>query len=432
MGHQVICPNCGTAINLDETQYAEILNQVKTAEFDAELKRQVSMVEAAQKSEANAELAKLESAKAQEILELKSKLKEIQTENDLAVAKAVAAEKDRAMRELADEKDRAMKELAEAKDRAAAALDTLKDQISQATLENSRLKGDLATIKENNESKLVIVRQNYEERLRDREETIERLKDLKAKMSTKMIGETLEQHCQNTFNQIRMTAYPRAYFDKDNKVSESGSKGDFIFRDYDEDGNEIVSIMFEMKNENETTASKHKNEHFFKELDKDRKEKKCEYAVLVTLLEADNEYYNAGIVDVSYQYEKMYVIRPQFFLPIISILTNAARANAKAKAELQAVRNQNIDITNFEEKIEAWKTSFSINSGRASANFTKAIEDIDKSIKALEDTKTKLKLVIDNFNTANNKLDDLTVKKLTRGNPTMTKMFEEIRGENEN
>ena len=272
-----------------------------------------------------------------------------------------------------------------------------------------------------------MLRQNYEQQIKDREETIDRLKDLKAKLSTKMVGETLEQHCQNEFNSIRTTAFPRAEFGKDNTVSASGSKGDFIFRDFDEKGNEIVSIMFEMKNENDTTATKHKNEDFFKELDKDRREKKCEYAVLVSLLEADSELYNRGIIDVFYEYEKMYVIRPQFFLPLISIIANTARNSLEYKAALAEVRNQNIDITNFEEKLNGWKKSFMLNSDRASKNFEKAIEDIDKSIKNLEETKQKLLLTIKNFDTANNKLDDLTIKRLTRGNETMTKMFEDLK-----
>ena len=245
-----------------------------------------------------------------------------------------------------------------------------------------------------------------------------------------MVGETLEQHCQNEFNSIRATAFPRAEFGKDNTVSASGSKGDFIFRDFDEAGNEIVSIMFEMKNENDTTATKHKNEHFFKELDKDRTEKKCEYAVLVTMLEAENEFYNRGIVDVSYEYPKMYVIRSQFFLPLIGILVSTAKNSLAYKAELARIKNQNIDITNFEDKLNAFKTSFALNSDRATANFKNAIDDIDKSIKYLEDTKDALLKTIKNFDTANNKLDDLTVKRLTRGNETMTRLFANLDQEN--
>ena len=297
-----------------------------------------------------------------------------------------------------------------------------------AELERERdgLKKDLENVKTQEESKALMMRQGYEQQLKIREEEIERLKDFKAKLSTKMVGESLEQHCQNEFNSIRATAFPRAEFGKDNKISESGSKGDFIFRDFDAEGNEIVSIMFEMKNENDTTATKHKNEHFFKELDKDRKEKKCEYAVLVSLLEADNEFYNRGIVDVSYEYPKMFVIRPQFFLPIIGIIANVAKNALEYKNELARVQNQNIDITNFEEKLNKFKDSFMLNSERAGKNFKKAIDDIDKSIKNLEDTKRALLLTIQNFGTAEKKLEDLTVKRLTRGNETMKKMFDEL------
>ena len=254
-------------------------------------------------------------------------------------------------------------------------------------------------------------------------------KDMKAKMSTKMIGESLEQHCETEFNKLRPTAFQRAYFEKDNAVSKTtGSKGDYIYRETDEHGNEIISIMFEMKNENETTATKHKNEHFFKELDKDRREKKCEYAVLVSLLEADNELYNQGIVDVSFQsgFDKMYVIRPQFFIAMITLLRNAALNSLQYKAELALIKEQNIDITNFEGRIDKWKDSFAINSDRATKNFNKAIKEIEDSIKKLENTRDALIQTVKNFETANKKLDDLTIKKLTRGNPTMTTKFAEL------
>lgn len=300
------------------------------------------------------------------------------------------------------------------------------EAVAKVTSERDRLQNELDNASELSESREMMLKQNYEQQIRDREETIERLRDMKSKLSTKMVGESLEQHCQNEFNAIRATAYPRAKFGKDNEVSGSGSKGDFIFRDYDENGVEIVSIMFEMKNENDTTATKHKNEHFFRELDKDRNEKGCEYAVLVSLLESDNEFYNRGIVDVSYEYPKMYVIRPQFFLTLIGLITNTARNALEYKRELEVVRNQNVDVTNFEAKLNAFKDSFSLNSERATKNFNKAIEDIDKSIKYLEDTKEALVKTIKNFDVANNKLEDLTVKRLTRGNPTMSAKFEEL------
>ena len=254
---------------------------------------------------------------------------------------------------------------------------------------------------------------------------MQQLKDMKAKLSTKMIGETLEQHCQNSFNQIRMAAFPNAYFEKDNDAR-TGSKGDYIFRECDENGNEIVSIMFEMKNENETTATKHKNEDFFKELDKDRKEKKCEYAVLVSLLEADSELYNTGIVDVSYKYEKMYVIRPQFFIPIITLLRNAALNSMKYKSELALVREQNLDITHFEEEIEAFKSGFARNYELASKRFSSAIDEIDKTITHLQKVKEDLLRSEDNLRLANKKAEDLTIKRLTRGNPTMKAKFDEL------
>lgn len=391
--HEIKCPNCNKVFTIDEASYAEIQKQVHNAEFDQELEARLHAVNETNKKDL--ELAKKDVAedyqktlneKDREIAELKGKISSAETEKKLAVTEATA----------------------------------------QIERELDKYKNDLDNAEELSKSREMMLRQNYEQQIKDREDTIDRLKDMKAKLSTKMVGETLEQHCQNEFNSIRATAFPRAEFGKDNTVSASGSKGDFVFRDFDEKGNEIVSIMFEMKNEIDTTSNKHKNEDFFKELDKDRREKKCEYAVLVSLLEADSELYNRGITDVSYEYEKMYVIRPQFFLPLISIIANTARNSLEYKAALAEVRNQNIDITNFEEKLNGWKESFMLNSDRASKNFQKAIEDIDKSIKNLEETKQKLLLTIKNFDTANNKLDDLTIKRLTRGNETMTKMFEDL------
>lgn len=392
--HEIKCPHCEKIFTIDEASYAEIQKQVHNAEFNQELESRLHAIDESNKKDL--ELAKKDVAedyqktlneKDREIAELKGKISSAETEKKLAVTEATA----------------------------------------QIERELDKYKNDLDNAEELSKSREMMLRQNYEQQIKDREDTIDRLKDMKAKLSTKMVGETLEQHCQNEFNSIRATAFPRAKFGKDNAVSASGSKGDFIFRDFDEKGNEIVSIMFEMKNENDTTATKHKNEDFFKELDKDRREKKCEYAVLVSLLEADSELYNRGITDVSYEYEKMYVIRPQFFLPLISIIANTARNSLEYKAALAEVRNQNIDITNFEEKLNGWKESFMLNSDRASKNFQKAIEDIDKSIKNLEETKQKLLLTIKNFDTANNKLDDLTIKRLTRGNETMTKMFEDLK-----
>ena len=395
MQHEIKCPNCGKVFTIDEASYAEIQNQVRNKEFNSELEARLHDLERA--NEQAVENAKLSAKsdyerklgeKEQEMGELRAKLAGAEAEKKLAVTEAVAS--------IASERD--------------------------------KLQNELDSASELSSSREMMLKQNYEQQIRDREETIERLKDMKAKLSTKMVGETLEQHCQNEFNTIRATAFPRAQFGKDNTVSASGSKGDFIFRDFDENGVEIVSIMFEMKNENDTTATKHKNEHFFKELDKDRNEKGCEYAVLVSLLEADNEFYNRGIVDVSYEYPKMFVIRPQFFLTLIGLIVSAARNSLEYKAELARIRNQNVDVTNFEAKLNEFKSSFNLNSERATKNFSKAIEDIDKSIKFLEDTKEALIKTIKNFDVANNKLEDLTVKRLTRGNPTMTAKFEELEG----
>ncbi|MBQ7802424.1 DUF2130 domain-containing protein [Candidatus Saccharibacteria bacterium] len=288
----------------------------------------------------------------------------------------------------------------------------------------SKLESELKIKEIESKTKEASAREKYESVIKFKDEEIERLKDLKAKLSTKMVGETLEQHCENEFNRLRATAFRNAYFEKDNEVSKStGSKGDFIFRETDENGVEIISIMFEMKNENETTASKHKNEDFLKELDKDRREKNCEYAVLVSLLEADSELYNAGIVDVSHRFEKMYVIRPQFFIPIITLLRNAALNSLDYKRQLVEVKNQNLDITRFEEDMNAFKAAFSRNYQLASDKFRKAIEEIDKTIDHLQKTKEALLSSENNLRLANNKADDLSIKKLTRNNPTMAEKF---------
>ena len=426
MQHEIKCPKCGQVFTIDEASYAEIQNQVRNAEFNHELEARLHDLEKAnQQAVENAKLSaksdyeKTLSEKEQEITKLKSKLT-----SDVSSLRADLTA------QFAEEKARQQDEIATLRSKLAGVDADKKLAVTEAvtaiTAERDKLKIELEGATERSESREMMLRQNFEQQIRDREETIERLKDMKAKLSTKMVGETLEQHCQNEFNAIRATAFPRAEFGKDNIVSASGSKGDFIFRDYDEEGVEIVSIMFEMKNENDTTATKHKNEHFFRELDKDRNEKGCEYAVLVSLLESDNEFYNRGIVDVSYEYPKMFVIRPQFFLTLIGIITNTARNALEYKRELAVVRNQNIDVTNFESKLNDFKNSFALNSERATKNFNKAIEDIDKSIKYLEDTKEALVKTIKNFDVANGKLDDLTVKRLTRGNPTMTAKFEEL------
>lgn len=426
--HEIKCPKCGTTFKIDEASYAEVLKQVHNAEFDREIA--AKMAEVAKINQKDLELAKQQvindyeqraARKEQEIQKLQSELSGFEDAKRADLAKMqnqldrAEADKKAAVAKMQGELDNAEIEKKLAVTEATAKLER----------ELDGYKKDLDNIKVQTEKKELMLVQNYEQQLRDRDEVIDRLKDLKAKLSTKMVGETLEQHCQNEFNSIRATAFPHAVFGKDNVVSATGSKGDYIFRDYDANGNEIVSIMFEMKNENDTTATKHKNEDFLKELDKDRKEKNCEYAVLVSLLESESELYNRGIVDVSYIYPKMYVIRPQFFLPLIGIITNTAKNALEYKTELALVKNQNLDITNFESKLNSFKNSFAINSERATNNFNKAIDEIDKSIDRLQKTKAALLLTVQNFNTANRKLDDLTVKRLTHGNATMTKLFKD-------
>lgn len=393
------CPKCGKTFKVDDDSYADILNQVRTHEFEDEVEKRIK--EALDKANSAKELAveKAKNAQAAEISELKAKLKQADTDKELAVTRALAPVE---------------KELESVKS-------DLKSKNSEAKLREESLKSQVKL-------REAALKTQYEGAIKLKDEEIERLKDLKSKLSTKMVGETLEQHCQTEFNRLRATAFKNAYFEKDNDAR-TGSKGDFIYREDDENGNEIISIMFEMKNENEATATKHKNEDFFKELDKDRKEKKCEYAVLVSLLEADSELYNTGIVDVSYKYDKMYVIRPQFFIPMITLLRNAALNSMKYKEELAIIRNQNIDITHFEENMENFKQSFARNYELASRKFSTAIEEIDKTIAHLQKTKEALLSSENNLRLANNKAEDLTIKRLTRGNPTMAAKFAELEKE---
>lgn len=401
------CPKCGTTFKVDDTSYADILNQVRNHEFEAELEKRLEQSLRSEKQSHQAEIAELKAkfeqastelkAKlAQNKTELEAKLAQSKTEQELAVARATAP--------IERERDSLKNSLVAAQNEAKLNLETA----------NSRAKLS--------EAALIT---KYESALKLKEEENERLKDLKSKLSTKMIGETLEQHCQTEFNRIRTAAFPHAYFEKDNDAR-TGSKGDYIFRELDEAGNEIVSIMFEMKNENETTATKHKNEDFFKELDKDRREKNCEYAILVSLLESDSELYNTGIVDVSYRYEKMYVIRPQFFIPIITLLRNAALSSLQYKQELAVVRSQNIDITHFEENMEKFKVGFARNYDLASRKFKTAIDEIDKTINSLQKTKDALLSSENNLRLANNKAEELTIKRLTHGNPTMAQKFADL------
>lgn len=394
--NEIKCPHCSKAFTIDEAGYADIVKQVRDREFEQTLRERLDLAERDKHTAVELALAKATSqlqqaaaAKDSEIQALQAKIAGFATEQELALSKAVSVV----------EQER----------------NDLRNKLEQARLEKELAEKSL--------------KERYETQIKDRDDAIERLKDMKAKLSTKMLGETLEQHCDVEFNKIRATAFPRAHFDKDNDAS-SGSKGDYIFRDFDETQTEIVSIMFEMKNEGDTTATKKKNEDFLKELDKDRNEKKCEYAVLVSMLEPDNELYNSGIVDVSHRYPKMYVVRPQFFIPIITVLRNAALNAVGYKAELALVKAQNIDITNFESKLDEFKTGFSRNYDLASRRFNEAIEGIDKAIKDLQKTKDALLGAENNLRLANDKAQDVTIKKLTKGNPTMAQKFAELgRGE---
>lgn len=393
---EIKCPNCGKTFKVDDASYADILSQVRTHEFDDEVEQRVAAALEKADSAKELELEKVKNAQSAKITELEAQLKQAETDKELAVTRALAPVE---------------KELESAKA-------DLKTKTSEAKLREESLTAQVKL-------REAALKSRYEGALKLKDEEIDRLKDLKSKLSTKMIGETLEQHCQTEFNRLRATAFKNAYFEKDNDAR-TGSKGDYIYREQDEAGNEIISIMFEMKNENETTSTKHKNEDFFKELDKDRHEKHCEYAVLVTLLEADSELYNTGIVDVSYKFDKMYVIRPQFFIPMITLLRNAALNSLKYKQELAVVRNQNIDITHFEENMESFKQSFARNYELASKKFSTAIEEIDKTISHLQKTKEALLSSENNLRLANNKAEDLSIKRLTRGNPTMAAKFAEL------
>lgn len=390
---EIKCPKCGEVFQVDKSGYAEILAQVRTAEFD----REISEKERSLKSEREQAVkqARLEEEgrakdtladKDREILELRHQLESLKTQQKLAVREAV----------------------------------------SEIEKERDSLNSELEIQKQKHINEENTLKEKYEMQLNLKEEEVQRYKDFKLRLSTKMVGESLEQHCENEFNRLRMTAFPTAYFEKDNDDSK-GSKGDYIFREFDVDGNEIISIMFEMKNEQDSTSTKKKNDDFFKKLDKDRNTKNCEYAVLVSMLEPESELYNNGIVDVSYQYAKMYVIRPQFFIPIITLLRNAAMNSMEYKRELAIIKNQEIDITNFEENMENFKTGFSRNFRLASDKFQKAIEEIDKTIDHLQKTKNALLSSENNLRLANDKAQDLTIKKLTRGNPTMKAKFDDLK-----
>ena len=460
--NEIICPHCKKAFKIDEAGYANILKQVRDSEFEQQLHERLELAE---KEKSNAvelarervtsEMEKASAIKDREIQELKSKLDAGDVEQKLAVTEALKdIEKERdtlsselkqvkqenenasklasanhlnQLQETAVKKDTEIQELKAKLDANEAARKlAISEAVNAAEKEHDQLKSDLDRARLEKELAEKSLKDKYETQIKDRDDAIERLKDMKARLSTKMVGETLEQHCETEFNRIRATAFPKAYFEKDNDAR-SGSKGDYLFRDMDDSGTEIVSIMFEMKNENDETATKKKNEDFLKELDKDRNEKKCEYAILVSLLESDNELYNTGIVDVSHRYAKMYVVRPQFFIPIITLLRNAAQNSLKYKTELAMVKAQKVDITNFENELDSFKSGFARNYELASKKFKTAIQEIDKTIDHLMKTKDALLGSENNLRLANNKADDLSVKKLTNKNPTMAAKFAELK-----
>jgi hypothetical protein len=391
--HDLICPHCSKAFKIDESGYADIMKQIRDREFDAELQKRLALAEQDKRTAIELVKAQLSQALAREAAQKDQLIERLKAQigsHDLSQKLAI----NEAIQSMASERDRLAVKLEQSK---------VEKQLAEAALKDK-----------------------YETQLKDRDEAIERLRDMKARLSSKMLGETLEQHCENEFNRLRASAFPNAYFEKDNDAR-GGSKGDYVFRELDPDGLEIVSIMFEMKNESDRSASKYRNEDFFKELDKDRQEKSCEYAVLVSMLEPESDLYNSGIVDVSHRYQKMYVIRPQFFIPIITLLRNASQKSMTFKRELAVMKAQNIDITHFEAELDSFKTGFAKNYDLASRRFQTAIDEIDKSIDHLQKTKEALLGTDRNLRLANDKAQDVSIKKLTRGNPTMAAKFKALR-----
>ncbi len=417
--NEIICPNCKKAFKVDEAGFADILKQVRDHQFEEELKKRLDLAENEKQNAIQLAEAKMKNALQDDLAKKDKEISELRSQNELRLAEQLA------------KKDA---EIAAMNSKILNAEVQKKLEVIEATKVIEKERDDLANTLKNKETEKQLLEKSLNEKfsselktkddiIKLKEEEIAMRKDMKLKLSTKMIGETLEQHCEAEFNKLRATGFQNAYFEKDND-SRGGSKGDFIYRENDEAGNEIISIMFEMKNEGDETATKKRNEDFFKELDKDRTEKKCEYAVLVSLIEADSELYNTGIVDVSYRFEKMYVVRPQFFIPIITLLRNAALNSMKYKAELNLMRNQNVDITNFEEKINQFKEGFARNYDLASRKFHTAIDEIDKTILHLQKTKEALLSSENNLRLANDKAEDLTIKKLVHGNPTMKEKFD--------
>ena len=425
---EIKCPKCGEVFQVDESGYAAIVKQVRDKEFDKEISARenqfiseketaIQLAKAETESRFNDELNKKDLL----IAELQSKIDTEANAKKLAITE-VTNEKDKEIAQLKSQIDSAEKDKELAVNKA---VSEKEKELAEKEKQIAELNGQIKTGEKESELKEQLLRDKYEEKLKDKDETIAYYKDLKAKQSTKMIGESLEQHCEIEFNKLRPTAFQNSYFEKDNDAK-TGSKGDYIYRDYGIDGTEYISIMFEMKNEMDTTSTKKKNEDFFKELDKDRNEKKCEYAVLVSLLEPESDLYNSGIVDVSHRYPKMYVIRPQFFIPMITLLRNAASNSLQYRQELAFVKNQNIDISNFEAKMNEFKDKFSRDYRLASEKFQKAIEEIDKTIDHLQKTKAALISSEDHLRLANKKAEDLSIKRLTKNNPTMAAKFAEL------
>jgi len=418
---EIKCPKCGEVFQVDESGYAAIVKQVRDKEFEKEIQDRENAHAIDKDSAIKLALSKLESEKEKEILALNAVLKTQKSETQAEIDRLSSAkDKEIAQKDLEIQKLKSELELKNTSTDLA-----IQNAVSEKATKIIELENKIELKNSEWELKEKSLNEKYADELKRKDDEIAYYKDFKARQSTKMIGESLELHCESEFNKLRATAFQNAYFEKDNDVK-TGSKGDYIYRESSDDGVEFISIMFEMKNEMDTTATKHKNEDFFKELDKDRREKNCEYAVLVTMLESDNEYYNSGIVDVSYKYPKMYVIRPQFFIPVITVLRNAALNSLKYRRELEIVRNQNIDITHFEEDINDFKDKFSRNYRLASEKFKKAIEEIDKTIDHLQKTKESLLSSENNLRLANNKAEDLSIKKLIKGNPTMTSKFAEL------
>lgn len=432
--NEIICPNCKESFKLDDAGYADVLKQVRDHKFEEELKMRLDLAEKDKANAVKIAEATIKNTFQEALSKKEQELGELKIQNQLVLAEQLA-KKEKELNDALSSKER---ELAEIKAKVEKANLEQKISITEAVQKVEKERDKLVSTIENKELEKQLLEKSLVEKfsaelqtkdniIKMKDEEIALRKDMKLKLSTKMLGETLEQHCENEFNKLRATAFRRAYFEKDNDAK-SGNKGDYIYRELDEDGNEIISIMFEMKNESDQTATKKRNEDFFSKLDKDRNDKKCEYAVLVSMLEMDNDFYDIGMVEVSHKFEKMYVVRPQFFIQIITLLRNAAMNSMTYKAELERMRSQEVDVTDFEDKINKFREGFAYNYNLASKKFHDAIDSIDKSIAQLQKTKDALLSSENNLRLANNKADDLNIKKLTHGNPTMKKKFDKLKG----